>query len=78
MVVCFGFVTLCFLIVEKRDTDDIDAVSAAISDVHIGTNNFLEDEWEKMLKWLSRTTRLLKISVILWFRRYCRWRWCLS
>lgn len=42
------------IIEKERDTEEIEAVSAAfISDVHIGANNFLEDEWEKMLKWLK-------------------------
>jgi DNA polymerase II small subunit len=42
------------IIEKERDTEGIDPVSAAfISDVHIGANNFLTDEWEKMLKWLK-------------------------
>ena len=43
-------------VIEKDDPllrEDIDPVSAAfISDIHIGANNFLERDWERMMKWL--------------------------
>lgn len=43
-------------VIEKDDPtlrEDIDPVSAAfISDIHIGAKNFLERDWNRMLKWL--------------------------
>jgi len=42
------------IIEKERNVEEVAPVSAAfISDVHIGANNFLTDEWEKMLKWLK-------------------------
>jgi len=41
------------IIKKERDEEDLLPVSAAfISDVHIGADNFLHDEWNKMLEWL--------------------------
>ena len=31
-----------------------DSVVAFVSDIHIGSNTFLEDEWKRLMKWLSK------------------------